>query len=139
MWRLCAGMQQQAEQLVAVAQAPCNHVLWRAPTIVFHFTGHLDQDIAAELRAMGAIVTGPGPLDEDLLPPPPPPPAAINLDVTTLCGLVSEVSHCRHGDGSTVNAVQQWAARVSHWQVRFLIDTRTLPPNRLPEHCSSGL
>ncbi|KAK9834617.1 hypothetical protein WJX74_005807 [Apatococcus lobatus] len=110
------GIQQQAEQLMAVAQAPCNHVLWQPPSVLFHFMSHLDQGIAAELRAMGATVTGPGPLDAGLLPAAPLPPAATNLDVTTLCGLVSEASHCRHGDGSTVDAVQQWAACVSHWQ-----------------------
>ena len=110
-------MQQQAEHLLRVAQAPCNHVLWQPPTVVFHFTSNLDPNMAAELRGMGAVVTGPGPLDAALLPWPPSPAAATNLDVTTLCGLVSEVSHCGQGQGSTACAVQEWAARVSHWQV----------------------
>ena len=49
-----------------------------------------------------------------MLPAPAPEPAAVNLDVTTLCAMVSEVcnSDAAHPD------VQQWAARVTHWQVR---------------------
>ena len=49
-----------------------------------------------------------------MLPAPPPEPVAVNLDVTTLCAMVSEVcnSDVTHPD------IQQWAVRVSHWQVR---------------------
>jgi hypothetical protein len=46
------------------------------------------------------------------LPPPPPPPDAVNLDVTTLCALVSEVSHRPPGDA----AIDAWAARTVHWR-----------------------
>lgn len=49
-----------------------------------------------------------------MLPAPPPEPAAVNLDVTTLCAMVSEVCN----SDVTRPDIQQWAARVSHWQVR---------------------
>ena len=61
-----------------------------------------------------------------MLPSPPPEPGAVNLDVTTLCAMVSEVcnSDVRHPD------IQQWAARVTHWQVRYQL-TSTL------QHCQN--
>ena len=62
---------------------------------------------------MGVVVTGPGRFDPALLPPMPPDPATVNLNVTTLCALVSEVSN---GD-PTRPELQQWAQRVVHWQV----------------------
>lgn len=67
----------------------------------------------AGLQAMGVVVTGPGAFDPTLLPPKPPDPSTVNLDVTTLCALVSEVSNSdpRRPD------LQQWAQRVVHWQV----------------------
>jgi len=46
-----------------------------------------------------------------LIPKPPEDPDIVNLDVTTLCALVSEVSH----DGPRNPEVAQWAQRVSHW------------------------
>lgn len=65
------------------------------------------------VQAMGVVVTGPGRFDPALLPPMPPAPTTVNLDVTTLCALVSEVSH---GD-PTRPELQQWAQRVVHWRV----------------------
>ena len=65
------------------------------------------------MQAMGVVVTGPGAFDPALLPPMPPDPTAVNLDVTTLCALVSEVSN---GDPRRPE-LQQWAQRVVHWQV----------------------
>lgn len=47
------------------------------------------------------------------LPPPPPAPASTNLDVTTMCALVSELSH----GGAHDPHVEQWAQRTVHWVV----------------------
>ncbi len=47
------------------------------------------------------------------LPPPPPAPASTNLDVTTMCALVSELSH----GGAQDPDVELWAARTVHWVV----------------------
>jgi hypothetical protein len=68
---------------------------------------------ADRLLRLGVYVVKSGPLQAASLPPVPSPPSRCNLDVTTLCGLVSEVSHTA---GSP--EVQAWAARVSHWRVR---------------------
>lgn len=62
---------------------------------------------------MGVRVSGPGLFDPALLPPMPPAPNVTNLDVTTLCALVSEVSHA----DSNGPELQAWAQRVTHWQV----------------------
>lgn len=67
---------------------------------------------ALGLQAMGVVVTGPGRFDPTLLPPMPPAPTTVNLDVTTLCAMVSEVSN---GDPRRPD-LQQWAQRVVHWQ-----------------------
>ena len=66
-----------------------------------------------DVQAMGVIVTGPGRFDPTLLPSMPSAPTTVNLDVTTLCALVSEVSN---GDPSRPE-LQQWAQKVAHWQV----------------------
>ena len=62
---------------------------------------------------MGVVVTGPGAFDPALLPPMPPNPTTVNLDVTTLCALVSEVSN----GNPRRPELQQWARKVVHWQV----------------------
>ena len=67
----------------------------------------------AGVQAMGVVVTGPGRFDPALLPPMPAAPATANLDVTTLCALVSEVSN---GDPRRPE-LQEWAQRVVHWRV----------------------
>lgn len=58
---------------------------------------------------------GPGPITPEQLPAPPPPPAAANADVTTLCALVSEATNA---DAARPD-LWAWAARTSHWRVRF--------------------
>ena len=62
---------------------------------------------------MGVLVSGPGLFDPALLPPMPPAPSVTNLDVTTLCALVSEVSHADPKGPE----LQAWAQRVAHWRV----------------------
>eukprot|EP00891_Asterochloris_glomerata_P000584 jgi/Astpho2/584/Aster-x0025 len=107
------GVQQQALQRLKVAAAPCNHRRWRAPAVVFHFPSGVAESVCHELSGIGVHVTGPGALHASMLPAPPPEPVAVNLDVTTLCAMVSEVcnSDVTHPD------IQQWAVRVSHWQL----------------------
>lgn len=106
------GLLQQAAEQLAIAAAPCNAVRWTPPAIVFHFSGGVSADVAHELRAMGITVTGPGPISSDQLPPVPPPPASVNLDVTTLCALVSELTNA----DPTRADLWAWAARISHWR-----------------------
>lgn len=50
---------------------------------------------------------------ESRLPLPPPEPKVVNLDVTTLCALVSDVCN---GDTER-SEIEDWASRVTHWQV----------------------
>jgi len=47
------------------------------------------------------------------LPEPHPPPSCTNLDTTTLCALVSEVSHRPASDP----VLERWGGRTAHWQV----------------------
>lgn len=61
-----------------------------------------------------SLCAGPGPISSDQLPPVPPPPASVNLDVTTLCALVSELTNA----DPTRADLWAWAARTSHWRVR---------------------
>ena len=65
------------------------------------------------VQTMGVVVSGPGRFDLALLPPMPAMPKVANLDVTTLCALVSEVSHTDPAEPQ----LQAWAQRVVHWQV----------------------
>lgn len=65
------------------------------------------------VQTMGILVSGPGRFDPALLPPMPAVPKVANLDVTTLCALVSEVSHTDPAEPQ----LQAWAQRVVHWQV----------------------
>ena len=67
-----------------------------------------------EWQAMGILVSGPGSFLPSVLPPLPALPSITSLDVTTMCALVSEVSH---GDPLSP-ALQHWAQRVKHWKVR---------------------
>lgn len=46
------------------------------------------------------------------VPRPPLPPVIVNLDVTSMCALVSEVCH----GGPENDAVCEWAQRVCHWE-----------------------
>lgn len=68
------------------------------------------------MQEMGVIVSGPGDFHSASLPPVTVLPAICNLDVTTLCALISEVSH---GDPLRP-ALQHWAQRVTHWKVTML-------------------
>ena len=65
------------------------------------------------MQGMGVVVTGPGRLDAGLLPPLPPASSTVNLDVTALCALVSEISN---GNPQRPE-LREWASRVVHWQV----------------------
>ena len=65
------------------------------------------------VQAMGVLVSGPGRFDVSILPAMPAAPDTVNMDVTTLCALVSEVSN---GDAFGAD-LQQWAQQVTHWQV----------------------
>lgn len=106
------GLEQQAKQQLRVAQAACNQLMWQMPTVLFHFPQGVHTDVKTQLTAMGVRVSGPGLFDPALLPPMPPAPSVTNLDVTTLCALVSEVSHA----DSNGPELQAWAQRVTHWQ-----------------------
>lgn len=82
---------------------------------------------------MGVLVSGPGPFNPALLPPMPPGPSVTNLDVTTLCALVSEVSHADPKGPE----LQSWAQRVTHWQVSTRHLDNLLHLVELDWHCSS--
>ncbi len=69
---------------------------------------------------MGILVAeGPGALAT--LPPPGPLPPVANLDVTTMCALVSEVSH----GGCDLPAVEEWSRRNVHWRECVLAERRS--------------
>lgn len=42
-----------------VAAAPCNVISWQRPSVVYHFAEGCETDVADELCAMGATVSGP--------------------------------------------------------------------------------
>ncbi|KAG2446749.1 hypothetical protein HYH02_008310 [Chlamydomonas schloesseri] len=107
------GLRRQVEEMLAVAAAPQHLRRWRPPAVVLFFPdpSFAHPAVVAELRAMGAhVALGPEALRAGL-PPPPPLPAATCLDVTTMCGLVSEMSH----GGAAEPSVQAWARRTVHW------------------------
>lgn len=187
------GLQQQVADLLYVASYPANHRSWQPPQVVIYFPSGVADDVAAQIRHMGAhVAVGPGDqattmhtagqrpqwhngrhnctmqncnlllqhvclawycealrkLVENLLLTcmcnlslclfpclsphaasgapacllftgslpglrPPPPPAVTNLDVTTLCALVSEVSYADPHSA----VMTEWAAQTTHWQV----------------------
>ncbi len=87
-------MATQARLHVQAARASWNAWHWRPPQVVYYAAGApWAPCVAARLREQGALVAGPGPLGEAVLASVPPAPAAANLDITTLCALVSELSH----------------------------------------------
>lgn len=51
------GLQQQAEEQLQVAQAPCNSVKWRSPTVVTHFPQGWHPAVKAELNVRQALAT----------------------------------------------------------------------------------
>ncbi|KXZ42456.1 hypothetical protein GPECTOR_145g747 [Gonium pectorale] len=123
--RRVKGLRRQVAELLAVASHPTHARRWRAPAVVVFFPGPdpgcAHPDVVAELRAMGAhAAVGPDSLRR--LPPPPPLPEATNLDVTTMCGLVSEVSN----GGAHSPEVEAWAQRTVHW-VECLAAERASP------------
>lgn len=105
------GLAEQVAQMLAVAAAPEHKRRGRSPQVVVYFPSGVDDEVAAALTALGAkVANGTGSL------------AAVcgivgnnvtNLDVTTLCALVSEVSwrdpYC--------DELQAWGARTVHWKV----------------------
>uniref|UniRef100_A0A383WBF6 DUF1308 domain-containing protein n=1 Tax=Tetradesmus obliquus TaxID=3088 RepID=A0A383WBF6_TETOB len=104
------GLAQQVAALQAVAAAPVNSRRWRCPAVVVFFPSGVSAEVAAALRAMGvAVADGPGSV---AALPVPQPPSITNLDVTSLCALVSEVSW---GDPHSPQ-LQAWAARTVHWR-----------------------
>ncbi|GBF89975.1 hypothetical protein Rsub_02681 [Raphidocelis subcapitata] len=109
-WLGAEGLKQQVAAMVAVARSPGCAVRYRPPQVVVFCPLGADPEVAAELEAMGArVASGIGSLAD--LPEPHPPPATTNLDTTSLCALVSEVSHRPTGDPE----IAAWAARTSHW------------------------
>ena len=84
------GLAEQVSQLLAVAALPEHKRRGHCPQVVVYFPSGVDPEVAAALAQLGAkVADGPGSL------------AALcgvvgnsvtNLDVTTLCALVSEVS-----------------------------------------------
>jgi hypothetical protein len=109
------GLAEQVAQMLAVAAAPQHKRRGRSPQVVVYFPSGVDDEVAAALTALGAkVANGTGSL------------AAVcgivgnnvtNLDVTTLCALVSEVSwrdpYC--------DELQAWGARTTHWKVRLWV------------------
>ncbi|KAI8465419.1 MAG: hypothetical protein J3K34DRAFT_461429 [Monoraphidium minutum] len=110
-WAGPQGLKAQVEAMLAAAAAPGNAARFRPPQVVVYCPFGADPEVVAELEAMGAsAAVGIGSLAG--LPEPHPPPAVTNLDTTTMCGLVSEVSHRPPADPQLV----QWAARTRHWR-----------------------
>lgn len=106
------GLAEQVGHMLAIAAQPEHKRRGRSPQVVVYFPSGVDGEVAAALTALGAkVANGVGSLA---------PLCGVvgnnvtNLDVTTLCALVSEVSwrdpHCE--------ALQAWATRTSHWRVR---------------------
>lgn len=106
------GLAEQVAHMLEVAALPEHKRRGRSPQVVVYFPSGVDIGVSAALTALGAkVASGPGSLAQQC--------GVVgnnvtNLDVTTLCGLVSEVSwrdpHCE--------ALQAWAARTTHWQVK---------------------
>lgn len=110
---------------------PCHATLWQsagrlppapaetaaaraAAGVSLHAAQGVHEEVAAELRGMGAhVMDGSAPL-EPQFPPRPPPLAYANLDVTTMCALVAEVAN-GGAEGGGSPEVLAWAARISHW------------------------
>lgn len=53
-----SGLKYQALDRIKVAAAPCNALRWCRPTVVFHFGEGCEMDVADELCAMGATISG---------------------------------------------------------------------------------
>lgn len=107
------GLAEQVAQMLTVAAALEHQRRGRSPQVVVFFPSGVDAEVAAALEEMGArVADGPGSL------------ARVcgvvgnnvtNLDVTSLCALVSEVTW-RDPHSETLKA---WAARTTHWRVRL--------------------
>eukprot|EP00798_Chlamydomonas_sp_ICE-L_P011297 gene11297-18933_t len=84
------GLKRQAKDLLEVAVAECNLRRWQAPSVVIFFPSGVDLGVERDLTAMGInVVAGPAP---------PPEPTTTNLDVTTMCALVSELCRAKSDD-----------------------------------------
>eukprot|EP00884_Botryococcus_braunii_P007205 jgi/Botrbrau1/16486/Bobra.0142s0080.1 len=110
-WAGCRGLESQAMLRLEAAQSPWNQVLWAAPKVLFYFTSGVGEDVAGQLRRLGVLVHSGPTFSNARLPEPPSLPSRCLLDVTTLCGLVSEVSYSPHSE-----AVRRWSTRNSHWK-----------------------
>eukprot|EP00210_Caulerpa_lentillifera_P008694 g8293.t1 len=106
------GLEQKLKDLVLVAKSSEHWIRWRPPDVVIYCPEQFPTEVESEIRQLGGhCITG------DLenlkqIPAAPGDPEIVNLDVTTLCALVSEVSH----SGPRNSLVIQWAKKVSHWQ-----------------------
>jgi hypothetical protein len=108
------GLAEQVEHMLVVAAAPEHKRRGRSPQVVVFFPSGVDAEVAAALTELGAkVANGPNSLA---------PLCGMvannvtNLDVTTLCALVSEVTW----RDPQSEALKAWAARTSHWRVRNL-------------------
>lgn len=137
------GLKEQAEALLAAAQDPSNAARgFCAPRLAVLFSRGVDPSVARELERMGAIALGEekggdGQAEEDddddddasidaacraalaALPPLPArtgPPPPVNLDVTAMCALVSEVSWSGGGGEENAATLDRWASRTTHWR-----------------------
>lgn len=111
------GLAEQVAHMLTVAAAPEQKRRGRSPQVVVFFPSGVDPEVAAALTKLGAkVANGPGSLA---------PLCGVvgnnvtNLDVTTLCALVSEVTwRDPHSQ-----ALKDWAARTSHWRVSGIVAT----------------
>lgn len=88
------GILQQAKEMVTVSRDPSNVIFWQSPQVVFRFIGNVDNSVRNELEELGIIVLeDDGNLDVLALPERLIESHRVNLDVTTLCCLVSEISN----------------------------------------------
>ncbi|GAX81285.1 hypothetical protein CEUSTIGMA_g8717.t1 [Chlamydomonas eustigma] len=109
------GLQQQVQELLLVAQCERHWRRWTAPRIVLFFPSGTDDGVKHKLQAMGILVAE-GVDALTTLPPAPAAPRVANLDVTTMCALVSEVCHAELED----LRLEAWSERNIHWRECWL-------------------
>jgi len=117
------GVLQQAREVLAAAKDPSHIINWQEPKVVFRFIGSVDISVRSELENLGVVVIeDKGVLDVSLLPECPTMIDRVNLDVTTLCSLVSEVSN----GGAGSKEVDLWAK--AHPHLAACVDAELLEP-----------